>query len=340
MAANFPKIIDKLLDNANLGKVITDVGAGFALSLSLLMMVGLTTGMSVIPADRIHSLNSDIVTQYEVVQREMSGFCRTLEDPQDELCQQNATQNRTIDNATLLSVNRPPVYFEARQSIASLASEVDGLQKRIETESNRIANIDEDKISGWVEDIAGITAPLDALITQRDSIDEEIQRLETLINEFNDARSLEANLAVLGNHITEMLAISVILGLLLSQVNRLIFIRGIYDTLLQKMDNKYAETRNALVALGDQDTTDQLVSQYYRYTEGAINLVAPVVLFGWYFPRYANTKLSLESGDISSIGFLVGSLALAVLLIVSGFFTYRSFREKGGEIAQLREKRD
>ena len=50
---NFTDLVNKFLDNANVGKVVADGGSGLALSIPLLMILGLSSNMSVIPADTI-----------------------------------------------------------------------------------------------------------------------------------------------------------------------------------------------------------------------------------------------------------------------------------------------
>lgn len=341
MPVTAPKIIEQLLDNANLGKVVTDVGSGFALSLSLLMLIGIHTGMSVIPADRIKSLNAQVIAQLLVVKREMAAFCSipgindegtAIDCPDDGILAGDPNET----DARKIRIDRPRVYFEARQEIARYASDVEGLRKQIEAEAKRTNGGDGDQISQWTEQSAQTTEPLDALITHRDSVDEEIQRLETLLNDFEDARTLKSNLAVLGSHITELLTISVILGVLLSQVNRLIFIRLIFDRILMKTTPHYAFTRNELTPIADQDDQSRLVSHYYRYTEGAINLIGPVLAFGWFFPTYANANLVLTDGDISHGKFFIWSFVLAILLLLSGFSTYRSFRKKCSQEAGIK----
>lgn len=341
MAVTVPKIIEQILDNANLGKIVTDVGSGFALSLSLLMLIGLHTGMSIIPADRIKSLNDQVIAQLAVVNREMDAFCTVPGIDNQSTALTCPDDGSTVGDpletdARNITIDRPAVYFEARQAIARYASTVDGFDKRIAAESKRKDGGNDEDITDWTGESADATEPLDALITHRDSVDEEIQRLETLLNDFEDARSLKSNLEVLGSHITELLAISVILGVLLSQVNRLLFVRFIFDGLLSKTIPHYAFTRNALTPVNDQEDQNRLVSQYYRYTEGAINLIGPVLAFGWYFPQYANAKLVLEGGDISHGKFFFWSCVLAALLLLSGFYTYKSFRKKCSQEAGIK----
>ena len=74
MAINYPEILDKLLDNAKIGKVVTDVGSGFALALPLLMLIGVSTSLSVLPADRMGELTEEIENQVAVVERETLAF--------------------------------------------------------------------------------------------------------------------------------------------------------------------------------------------------------------------------------------------------------------------------
>ena len=81
--------------------------------------------------------------------------------------------------------------------------------------------------------------------------------------------------------------------------------------------------------LSKQD--EELVTHYFRYTEGAINMIVPVILVGFIFPLYARQRLNY---DISFAGSVLVTAALAVMLAISGYKTYLSFVKKRKALAE------
>src|SRR5687767_15614847 len=76
---DFTDLVNKFLDNANVGKVVADGGSGLALSVPLLMVVGLSSNISVIPADTIKtSLVPKQTSVFAEHLRKREAFCSEL----------------------------------------------------------------------------------------------------------------------------------------------------------------------------------------------------------------------------------------------------------------------
>jgi hypothetical protein len=216
------------------------------------------------------------------------------------------------------------LYFLARREIARLSAEIATIERLIDA---RIAKgmVAREDIHDLARKKADLAAVADRLVSQRESVDEERERLDSLRNQTIDARSLELNLTSLATHTSGVLAISVVLGVVLSQVSRLVFVRLLYDRLLG------AKSRRPPARMLSNEEREQLVTSYYRYVEGAINMIVPVVAFALVFPRYANARLQLAD-PVNAWTWAIAGLVLAGLLVAAGFTTYRSFREKEQEL--------
>lgn len=321
MALNVPEILVKLVDNANLGKVVTDVGAGLALSIPFVMLLGTWTGISVLPADRLSELAQEIKDEEQHLAREQDGFRGPLEEAAKLT---GSAPPRAEDTGEML-------YSLARRQAAHLAAMLEVIDKQIDLAA-RGASRDGpsvERLSGQRTLLASLN---DRLISQREAVDEILEHTGTLRNRREDAGSLVRNVEVFTDNLSAVLAFSVIFGVLLSQIQRLVFVDWIYDQILKRRRGGptiLSKIRQRAVRKKDYS---ELVSNYYRYVEGSINMIPAVLLFGLAFPQYANQRLALERIVRPGL-FLAGSAAVTLLLAVSGFFTYRRFREKEEELA-------
>jgi len=110
---NFTDLVNKFLDNANVGKVVADGGSGLALSIPLLMILGLSSNMSVIPADTIkETLVPKQASVFAEHLRNREAFCSEFQSSVRRLSASNARRMpgctpllpspvRTIDDQTM-----------------------------------------------------------------------------------------------------------------------------------------------------------------------------------------------------------------------------------------------
>jgi len=345
MALNVSDVIDKLLDNASVGKVVTDVGAGFALSISCVLGVGLLTGISVVPLDRSKELNAikDNETYVLCVQKaELEPLLNAAAEV-EKLDKVTITPRcndvrRTSDAAATNQAGRDEalraadeLYRLAERRIALLAARLTTLDTKIEA-FTKPANADRKTYEPLLDERVPFARVHDQLISQKDLIDTQQQRVSTAENQLADARSFSVNMEGFTNNISAVLAFSVVLGVVLSQMNRLIFVNWIYESILKTRYPKLAKgTRSPNTRLLNKTEYDETVSNYYRYVEGSINMIVPVIAFGAVAPRFVDAKLQAV-GPFWIWVWLLTSALVAGLLIVSGYKTYVTFREKESAI--------
>lgn len=319
MAINISDAIEKFLDNASVGKAVTDVGAGFALAFSCVLAVGLITGVSVIPADQIRTLTMELDRQNVVLRQQKFDLRNAL-----------AESAKVIGTADSAPDDPDALYRLGQRRIALLAAYITAADERI-TRLSAQPNVPRSVYETDVAEKAKYAGVHDQLVSQKEIVDEQQQRVTTLENRLTDSRSLTANLETFTNNISAVLVFSVILGVVLSQVNRLLIISAVYDRLLSDGTNTF-ERKSAVARSVNKDEYEYLVSNYYRYVEGSINMFWPVIAFGVVVPRFINAKLVSVSAAWHWISFL-GCVVIASLLSVSGFFTYKVFREREKQLA-------
>lgn len=314
MALSFSGIIEKLLDSANVGKVVTHVGAGLAMAVPLLMLVNLSSGLSILPADSARELT---------IHRDSA---RTdLENERRALRPLLVSLQPGADGA---SVPDTALYGWASREIARLTALIethDGTLKALMAERP----IQRDQIDAALQQKAGVAERLDPLVAQKEIVDAAAERLRTAENQLADAHSFTANLEIFTNNISAVLAFAVVIGVVLGQVSRLLFVNLIYD----KRIKRSRRTPVAAVKAGTaaKETHDELVRDYYRYVEGCINMIAPTALFGLVFPLYARARLVSVSNEYL-IAISIGALLSAVALGMGGFYTYREYRKRVNEL--------
>lgn len=326
MALNFPEIIDKFLDNANIGKVVTDVGSGFAFTIPYLLLVGLMTGTSVVPADRIGELTNSVARAKARVAESQTELIPDLDEALALLNEEPLSAEKRKDPEFL--------YRFARRTINELSAEIEKFDTDIEAARER-----KDPVERLTAAKRAYSSVNDRLIAQKEIIEENVEALRTLENQLSDAKSFQNNMEVMTNNLVLLLVFSIIFGVMLSQVNRLVFVRGLYDFILIKTKRSphHPEIVN-MIATGqiEKSQHEDLVKSYYRYVEGSINMIAPVLFLGFVFPRFARTRLNIP--ELAAPIPLVCAL-IALLLCVSGFVTYKRFREQEGALVAAKGTR-
>jgi hypothetical protein len=319
MALTIPAIVDKLLDNANAGKVVTHVMPGLALSVPLIMAINLGTNLSVLPADRAKALSEEHRQTVSALEAEQDALRPVLAQ---------ATGDR---GEQLKSVSSGALYGLAEREIA-------GLTARLEVIDGNIKALQADRplpraeITKALEEKAQVASVLDPLVAQRDLVNTARERVTTAQNQVNDAASFAANIEVFTNNMSAVLAFAVILGVVLSQVSRLIFVNWWYDRRLER-----TSTGPVVAAMKEgspqKEVLDELVKDYYRYVEGSINMVAPTALFGIVFPLYARARLT-DIDPTFLLAVSVCSVVAAVGLAIGGYYTYAEYRKRVTELVE------
>ena len=313
MALSLPDIIEKLLDNANAGKVVTHVGAGLALAVPLLMLVNLGSNLSVLPADRTKELSVLRDAAVQDLEAQRRALRPLLE---------------TVGTEAAAFVSDPALYGWATREIARLSARVETIDSTIKA---FLAHqpLPKQEIAAAIDQKAAIAAELDPLVSQKDLVDTAAERLQTIDNQLADAHSFSTNLEVFTNNISAVMAFAVVLGVVLSQVSRLVFVNLIFDRRLSR--TKITSSAAIKAGLVTKEAHDELVRDYYRYVEGCINMVGPVLMFAVIFPLYASTRLAgISTGYLMAIG--ITALLSAIALAVGGYFTYQEYRSRVNQL--------
>jgi hypothetical protein len=310
------EVLQKIIDNANLGKVVTDVGPGFALSIPLLMTLSLSSGISILPADRLREIVESRKGAESEVARLKSGFCAILQN-QGEACTE-PPEDKAAEG-----------WVKGRRRIAHLSVDVESYREYRRSQTKQGRSVPEDAGKRGDEQ----ARQLEELNSQRDLTEEASARLESLRNQEADARSLEVNMVSFANNLSLIVAFSVVLGVLVSQISHLLFVDLIYERHPAIRKLREAAPVSSQQLMSKQD--DELVKNYYRYTEGAVNSILPVLLTGFVFPRYAQRYAVLEAPQFL---LMAAAVTVAALLLLVGFNNYKSFIKKRRALAEDVEK--
>ena len=311
---NFTDLVNKFLDSANLGKVVADGGSGLALSIPLLMILGLSSNMSVVPADTLTTVlepKQALVSAEHLRNRE--AFCSELEIPRRQSPAADATP---MSPAEVRALAAQRCYLDGVREAARLNAEIEILR------SQYAADLKGGKaVEAVLAKQQGLQPRADRLGVQQEITEDSSARLAAAENELKDARSFAFNARSLTDNLSAILGLAFVLAVIGSQVARLVFINLIYDRIEkpEKTDGKKATSPEF----------DALRANYLRYTEAAINMILPVLLFCFVFPTYSQTRLG---GSSSSLRWYIGGLLVATALFFVGLFTYRSYLDKSGQI--------
>jgi hypothetical protein len=316
MALTIPQIVEKLFDTVNAGKIITEVGAGLALAVPTLMLLSLASDISVLPADRGLELKKKVAAAGEQVQKEKMKLRPILADIGGP------------DIGDLSQYDGDSLESLARREIAARTAELEVYDAQIAA-LIKTTPLPKDEIQKLLALKMPLVVKVDRLVAQKDLVETAVERYRTAENLLEDSRSFANNMEVFTNNITATIAFSIVLGVVLSQVSRFLFVNMVFDKLIPRAKISTAEAVRR--GWATQEAFDDLIRGYYRYTEGSINMVAPALMFGIVFPMYAGKRLpEINGGYLTVLSIL--AIGSAVVLVLTGFFTYREYRRRVNEL--------
>ena len=314
---NFTDLVNKFLDNANVGKVVADGGSGLALSIPLLMLLGLSSNMSVIPADTIKTtLMPKQVSVFAEHLRNREAFCSELGISKRPPVPRSEDPDPVQEQ--VLSAQR--CYLDGVREAARLNGELEILRSQYTADLKAGAA---KSVEATIAKQKELQPTADRLSVQQEITEDSAARLAAADNELKDARAFGFNARTLTDNLSAILGFAFVLAVIGSQVARLLFVNLIYDK-LEKPDK--TASRKATSA-----ESDSLRANYLRYTEAAINMILPVLLFAFVYPRYSAERLGGE--PIPGLWY-AGGIAVAAALFFVGMFTYRSYLEKAGQVTE------
>lgn len=322
----FSQILNRFLDNVNAGKAVADFGPGLVLAVPAMMLMALVADFELMPAERlkemdcrITSLTGEISDQRRQLEWEIEIGLTTGLPPLPALAKTESGETippaRTADCDFL-------AHREAEQHAAFHLAWID----------RKIASLEREQQQGFDatrgEELVKWSELKHTLQTRLDALSALSSKGSTELAEKRQLTSFSANIGEWDKNLAAIAGLTVVLGVILSQVNRLVFFEGLFSALLRLTDetitaDSKAERRAAPGSPQKQEQKQDLVSGYYRYAEGSINMSVAVLCFGLVLPYYVRDRLA---GDVGSTP--VAMIVLALLLAISSYVSYRNFRRK------------
>lgn len=335
--SSFASLLKKLLDNANAGKVVTDVGPGLFLTVPILMLASILTDAPT----RTSELN-EIETHIKTTQANTLKYIRNSLDIIPSPYKALLPKPQIIDQENTLDQYQYIVVVDSLLELAIIREKEKS--DNADPESNLKLEIIKKTIEKYLKDIDSLKTSLDNKKTN--------SQLSSILDDWEKS-------------IISIFGISVILGIILSQVNRLVFFKFLYKIIykgMQKIKRKQSQvseltekdlkgvsedpsalapyllakraakkvtstTSKASAAPKKDDkapaSDDGPVQRYYRYAEGSVNMAFPVLAFGYIYSDYAkHAGFRQIPGLEKNETVLYIAIAISVLLILSGFVTY------------------
>lgn len=314
MALTVPSILNKVLDNATLGKIIADFAPGLAFAIPFLMVVNLLTGASIMPADQIMTLEQDLKTLKSQLDEQKQPMVNVLGDV-PALANEQPDISYTLEKLYALTVLYATDFDTQVKSIDKL------IEKPTVDKNDELPIID-----SMVAKRSELLPLHGRLESQKVVVDTLLERRKRLDNQLVKAHSFAVNVDTFTNNISLLLAFSIIFGVIISQFNRLLFVDRLYANKLEGDKDKVicVSVENQARFLS-QEEKNNLVSEQYRYMEGSINMIWPVLAFGIVFPWYFCKRVS---ADLSIWLIVPFCILLVVALYYSGYATYKRYRKK------------
>ena len=312
---NFTDLVNKFLDNANVGKVVADGGSGLALSIPLLMILGLSSNMSVTPADTIKTqLVPKQASVFAEHLRNREAFCAELGVPKRPPAP--SSQDPDPMQEQVLAAQR--CYLDGVREAARLNGEIEILRSQDAADLKAAKAVD-----ATLAKQQALQPQADRLSVQQEITEDSSARLAAAENELKDARSFAFNARTLTENLSAILGLAFVLAVIGSQVARLLFINLIYDKIEKPQETKGPRASS--------QEFDALRANYLRYTEAAINMILPVLVFAFV---YRSTPAERLGGEPTAQFWWAGGIAVATALFFVGMFTYRSYLEKAGQVQE------
>lgn len=355
-------LMKTFLDNVNAGKLVTDVGPGLALTLPLLMLIALLTGSEVVPAQQAPRLLAEFRAQHAAVGREAENLRRTVAPDSGALDIRTLAISPALSELPLSAAKAKPTdpldanwtlaESDAAAALLSLGLSLDQAKRNLVAEA-------EPKNFAEVEKLQTLQKLIE---TRRSALQASRQKLETARDAYFAATGIQKNLEVWETNLALVAGFAVVLGVIISQVTRLVFFKGLFaigpnqrppgngsggsgggvppgngggnppapanpDLNRQRYLTSILKNQSPATAAAYQD----LVTNHLRYAEGAINMAVPVLVFAFVYPRFAATfpaPVTPDKGLSDAICVQLWCIGIAFCMIGSSWITYRRFRQQ------------
>lgn len=328
------QIFTKFLDNVNAGKAVADFGPGLVLAIPVLMGIAMVSGMELMPAERLREIDHELDTLTYQIDAERGHL-------EQEITVEASANLRLSESTTI------PAEPDRNEETAATAEDRTSTRPPLdlhETERHavfRIAELDRDIAKNQRAQRTDFDATnldeLESLIALKSSLTIHQLRLVELRSAYQEkltlrkkTASLLSNMDFWENNLAAIAGLTVVLGVILSQVNRLLFFEGLFSMFLNRnpwlREQTLKSRRSISVTSGTQAQHQGLISGYYRYAEASINMAVAIFSVGMVYPFYAD-RLVGAFNETTSLMFTLCSM-ISLALTLSSFVSFRNYRWK------------
>jgi hypothetical protein len=322
------QFITKFTDVATLSKLVTDVGPGFLIALSLALLFNLLTDIPILPFQR-----------YAQIERAIRKVKDSMECVPDSIREERKKRidweaegaNLTATTPTLPATPKP----EEKEALGKHEAKKKRLVKQVENSIAEEADL-------------------------RKQLTDNTARLVTLRGELEKAGSLRENLELLEQHLVSLLFLSLTIGVIFSQASGHTFYNGSYrdrfwgkkppdgpppgpadvpGKIKQFLTGKASESignnekdwrptdvsyfrGRSVYTEARQKEYEEIVKNYYRYLEVAMNMIVPATMLS-----LALTMIFIQG--ILTNGWQFGYLVALAFVLIFGFVSVRQLYEGG-----------
>lgn len=168
--------------------------------------------------------------------------------------------------------------------------------------------------------VSRLNADLAGMAVIKTAIDELEKKLAR-------ARTLTGNVTTDTGLVALFLAVSLICGVIISQVARILFVRCVYRLFMDEHLRPGPASPFKLDTDDLRKTNDYIVTYYYRYAEAGANLAIPLMLIGFIGPWFLTAR-GLGTGTAAVEGLRWGLFSTGAIVFIAGGFAYKFYRQK------------
>lgn len=321
---NIVELIRKFMDNINLGKFVTDVIPGMLLTMALVLVVGKFGNLSIFPADQ----TGDIEQRSKKISKRIAHETGIIGTLLQEAGQDAPLSAETLEDSLL------ELYTRLLHKVEVFSVHAEALKAQIEI----LSKLPAEKLPPRRQELESLIKEREDLLLKANQFKAHKTIIDTLEvrklryqSKIEEQRALSKNVEVFNKSFSALLIFGIALGLILSQINRLLFIDLLFNSVysIRRGDRKTRDDAARAQAFSSilsdaqaKETYDRIISQYYRYVEGSLNMALPLVAIITALTLYLN-------GSGLELILMVGlSLVIAVLLYWIAYRNYTSFRTK------------
>jgi len=265
-------------------KTFSEILPGFILTVSIMLLIGTCKNLTVFPVSSLNSLKTEM--------SKIAGILKEHASEMSQTEQSSAELKEQLDRARTWQEVLNSAYEKTAADFGGKVQEP--VRKTRANELLKLKADNEVKINSLFKQYKAQSIKA---VSMADSVEHYKKRQAALESEIKLAGSLKGNLDAIGNNFMELLLAGVVLGVIMSQISRRIFLVRLFDDRLQRewgnpeqCDVDY-RVRHIVLSnrsvsyfagrgLLSKDSYEDIVTGYYNYTEVCVNNIIPVCVAG------------------------------------------------------------